>query len=59
MKTVKILLLFFMLSSITLLSSCIFPGPGHGSRGGGNERHGHNERHGNNEPHGNNDHHDN
>ena len=51
-KLLKSMLIIFMLSLITLLSSCLVPGPGRGGPGGGHERHGHNERHGNNERHG-------
>jgi len=43
---------------ITLLSSCLVPGPGRGGPGGGHERHGHNERHDNGQHRGNNDHRD-
>jgi len=65
MKKLKILLVVFILSWVTLLSSCLFPGPGYGSRGGGNEYHGQKEHHGNNSHHNydnhrdNDDHHDN
>jgi|GEM_PF-1899991 hypothetical protein len=48
-KLLKSILVIFMLLLITLLSSCIVPGPGHGSRGGMHERHSHNERHGHDE----------
>ncbi|MGA2824163.1 MAG: hypothetical protein ABSE72_11625 [Bacteroidales bacterium] len=50
-KLLKSILVIFMLLLITLLSSCIVPGPGHGSRGGGHERHSHNERHSHDEHH--------
>jgi hypothetical protein len=45
MKKLKIILLIIMLSSTTLLSSCLFPGPGRANRGGG-PPHGQMERHG-------------
>ena len=50
-KLFKSILVIFMLLLITFLSSCIVPGPGHGSRGDGHERHSHNERHGHDEHH--------
>jgi hypothetical protein len=53
-KSVLIILMLFMM---TLLSSCMFPGPGHGPRGGGHERHGNNDHHGNDGGHGHDDHH--
>jgi hypothetical protein len=58
MKKLKILLLIFMVSSLTLLSSCLFPGPEHGSHGGGKEYHGQQKPHGNNGHHDKDDHHE-
>jgi len=55
-RLLKSMLIIFMLSLITLLSSCLVPGPGRGGPGGGHERHGHNERHDNGQHRGNNDH---
>ena len=55
-RFLKSILIIFMLSLITLLSSCLVPGPGRGGPGGGHERHGHNERHDNGQHRGNNDH---
>ena len=57
-RLLKSMLIIFMLSLITLLSSCLVPGPGRGGPGGGHERHGHNERHDNGQHRGNNDHRD-
>jgi hypothetical protein len=54
-KILKSILFIFMLFYITLLSSCMFPGPGR-ERHQGNERHGNNERHGDNERHDNGEH---
>ena len=48
-KLLKSILVIFILVLITLMSSCIVPGPGHGSRGGEHERHGHNGHHGHDE----------
>ena len=59
MKTLKIFLLVLMVSTMTLISSCFVPGPGHGSHGGGYERHGNNGHHNNYDHHDNDDHHDN
>ena len=53
-KSVHVILILLL---ITLLSSCMFPGPGRGGPGESHERHGHNERHGGNEGHGHDDHH--
>ena len=44
-KALKSILFIFILLSMVLLSSCFFPGPGHGGRSGMNERHNHHERH--------------
>jgi hypothetical protein len=55
-RLLKSMLIIFMLSLITLLSSCLVPGPGHGNRGSRNERHGQKERQGNNERHDNGEH---
>jgi hypothetical protein len=54
MKKLKMLVLILMVSSVTLLSSCLMPGPVHGGPGGSK---GH-DRHGNNGHQGNNGHHD-
>ena len=55
---IKSLLVIFMLLMITLMSSCMVPGPGSGP-GPGHERHGRsNERHGNNDNRGHGDRHD-
>ena len=59
MKKAKILLVVLVFSGASLLSSCVFPGPGHGSHGGGKEYHGQQKQHGNNGHHDKDDHHDN
>jgi len=55
-RFLKSILIIFMLSLITLLSSCLVPGPGRERHRSTNERHGHNDRHDNGEHRGNNDH---
>ena len=58
---IKSLLVIFMLLMITLMSSCMVPGPGpgHERHGRSNERHGNNDNHGHDDHHGNDDHHNN
>ena len=53
------ILVILMMSWLTVLSSCLFPGPGNARHGERNEHHEHNERHGNGEHNGHDDHHDN
>jgi hypothetical protein len=57
MKTLKNFLLILMLVSVTLLSSCMFPGPRHGNHGGMNPSHGQKVYHENNGHHDNGNHH--
>jgi hypothetical protein len=59
MKKLKIFFLILMISGTTFLSSCLVPGPGHGSPGGGKPYHGQPKPHGNNGHHDHDDHHDN
>jgi len=54
-RLLKSALVIFMLVMITLLSSCMFPGPGGGTRGGPHERRGNMERHGHDRGHDNDD----
>lgn len=56
MKTLKILFLAFLLFSVTLLSSCMFPRPMHGGKGGFKAPHGHSKPHSNNSTHNNSGH---
>ena len=58
MKTLKIFLILIMFAATSLLSSCVFPGPGHGSPGGGKAYHGQPKPHGNNGHHDKDDHHE-
>jgi len=59
MKTIKGILFVILFSGVTLLSSCMFPGPGYRHQGGGNYGHEQRGHQGNNGHHGNDDHHDN
>jgi hypothetical protein len=57
MKKLKIMLFISMFTCVTLLSSCMFPGPRQMNRGGKQERHGiqnngNNKGHGNDKSHG-------
>ncbi len=52
-------LFVIMVSGTTLMSSCMFPGPGMGSSRGHHEPHGQSQHHGNDGHHDNDDHHDN
>lgn len=45
-KAARLLIAVFLLFMVTLLSSCFFPGPGHGSHGEYHEGHGHGNGHG-------------
>jgi len=60
-KLVKSILVIFMLLMITLMSSCMIPGPGpgHERHERSNERHGNNDNHGHGDRHDDNDHHNN
>jgi len=57
MKTLKIFLILIMFAATSLLSSCVFPGPGHGSHGGGKVKHEQQKQHENNGHHDKDDHH--
>jgi hypothetical protein len=56
-KIVKSVILIFLLIMVTLLSSCMLPGPGNGSRGGPHERHGNNGHQDHDRGHDNDEHH--
>ena len=58
MKKSRILLFVLIFAGASLLTSCVFPGPGHGSHGGGKENHGQQKHHENNGHHDKDDHHD-
>ena len=63
-KFVKIIVILLVFSGLSLMSSCIFPGPGYGRRGGHDEgrgrgeQRGHNEHRGGGDNHKGDDHHD-
>ena len=62
-RLIKIILVIFILSGMSLFNACLFPGPEYGRRGGHNDRHGHNEQqrqddHHGEDHHGSDDHHD-